>query len=265
MQLTVLGCQAGVPRHGRPSSGYLVSDAGTSVLLDCGPGVATALSATGVRPDAIVVSHLHLDHVHDLLVLAKQLVVEQLATGRTDLLPPVPLHAPAGAAAVFAAWSALFPVPTHPLLDRAFVHGVDVREYAPGSPVAVGGLELTPHAMVHAVPACGLRVEGPGGVLAFTGDTGAHDGIVPLARDADLFLAEATLDVPDTGSHGHLCAADAARAAADAGARTLVLTHLPAGDDATATARREAAAAVFPGPVEVVAPGDVLGIGAPTR
>lgn len=157
--------------------------------------------------------------------------------------------------AVLDAWSALFPVPTMPLLDRPFAHAFDVREYQPGDVVEIDGLTLTLHAMAHAVAACGVRVEGPSGALAYTGDTGVCPGLVPLARDVDLLLAEATLDVPDTGAHGHLCAADAARAATAAGARQLVLTHLPSGDDATATARRAAAQALFAGPVHLATPG----------
>ncbi|MBW0117106.1 MBL fold metallo-hydrolase [Pseudonocardia abyssalis] len=247
MHLTVLGAQAGVPRHGRPSSGYLVSDAGTTVLLDCGPGVATALSGLGVRLDAVVVSHLHLDHVHDLIVLAKQLVTERA---------PVPLLlVPDGARELFETWQSLFPVPTFPLLDRPFRRAFDIRGH---EPVRVGGLALSTHPVAHAVAAVGVRVEGPDATLAYTGDTGVCDGLLLLARDADLLLAEATLDAPDTGSHGHLCAADAARAASAAGVRALALTHLPDGSHSTVTARRAAAAAHFTGPVHIVRPGQTL-------
>ncbi|GAA3226400.1 MBL fold metallo-hydrolase [Pseudonocardia petroleophila] len=249
MHLTVLGAQAGVPRHGRPSSGYLVGDAGTTVLLDCGPGVATALSALDVRLDAVVVSHLHLDHVHDLIVLAKQLVTERAPA------PLLLVPAGAGAGEVFGTWESLFPVPTFPRLDRPFRHAFDVRGHGP---VRVGSLALSTHPVAHAVAAVGVRVEGPGGALAYTGDTGVCDGLLPLARDVDLLLAEATLDAPDPGPHGHLCAADAARAATAAGARALALTHLPDGSDPTATARRAAASAHFTGPVHVVRPGSTL-------
>lgn len=262
MRLTVLGCQAGMPRHGRASSGYLVVDASATVLLDCGPGVATALSAHRLRPDTVVVSHLHLDHVHDLLPLAKQLIVERLAAG-AEVGPPVPLLVPVGARAVLDAWSALFPVPTVPLLDQAFRLAFDVREYAPGDPLRIGDLDVTLHAVAHAVPACGIRLDGPAGSLAYTGDTGVCDGLLPLARDVDLLLAEATLDAPEpdatgSGAHGHLCAPDAARAATDAGARQLVLTHLPDGDGATAAARLAAARAAFAGPVHLAIPGAVF-------
>jgi len=241
--LTVLGCQAGVPRHGRSSSGYLVSDTGTTVLLDCGPGpgVAASLSGLGVRLDAVVVSHLHLDHCHDLLVLAKQLVTERA---------PAPLLlAPAGARDVFDAWRALFPGADVPAAGRPFAHAFEIREHGP---VQVGPLALTVHPMAHAVPACGIRVAGPGGTLAYTG---VGDRLVPLARDADLFLAEATLDAPDTSDHGHLCAADAARAATAAGVRALALTHRPDGADSTVAARRAAAAEHFAGPVQRRRPG----------
>jgi ribonuclease BN (tRNA processing enzyme) len=75
MQLTVLGCRAGMPADGQPSSGYLV-EAGSTVLLDCGPGITTALSAVADPEDldAVLISHLHSDHCYDLLPLGKALL-----------------------------------------------------------------------------------------------------------------------------------------------------------------------------------------------
>jgi ribonuclease BN (tRNA processing enzyme) len=97
-------------------------------------------------------------------------------------------------------------------------------------------------------------VESPTGVLAYTGDTGVTDALVSLAQDADLFLAEATLAVTDTGPHGHLSASDAATAAAGAGVRQLVLTHFQSADPQWLEARRAEASAVFDGPVHMAAP-----------
>jgi ribonuclease BN (tRNA processing enzyme) len=62
-------------------------------------------------------------------------------------------------------------------------------------------------------------------VLAYSGDTGPTPALVELARDADVFLCEATLREPEGEPHGHLTADEAREIAAAAGARRLLLTH----------------------------------------
>ncbi|OLT14352.1 MBL fold metallo-hydrolase [Pseudonocardia sp. CNS-139] len=270
MRLTVLGCRSGVPADGQASSGYLVEAAGT-LLLDCGPGVATAVSGA-VPPaalGAVVVSHLHVDHCYDLLPLGKALltararrVMAQRKAGPLDALrhldtaaPGVPLLVPAGGRELLAGLAALFPMPTFPLLERAFEVAFDVREYAPGDVLDVAGFRVTPHLLRHAAPNCGMRVEADGAVLAYTGDTGPCPGLAELAAGADLFLAECTLDHTDDGAHGHLCAADAAAVAAANGVGELVLTHFTTADPAGLAAHRAAAEALFTGPVRTATPG----------
>jgi ribonuclease BN (tRNA processing enzyme) len=74
--LTVVGCRAGMPADGWPSSGYILELGGERLLLDCGPGTATALDRHVLPAElsAVLLSHLHLDHCFDLVVLGKQLV-----------------------------------------------------------------------------------------------------------------------------------------------------------------------------------------------
>jgi ribonuclease BN (tRNA processing enzyme) len=64
VRLDVLGFAGAAPLQGACSS-YLVSHAGTRVLLDCGPGTLERLWRHGVlgELDAIVISHMHADHV----------------------------------------------------------------------------------------------------------------------------------------------------------------------------------------------------------
>jgi ribonuclease Z len=65
--------------------------------------------------------------------------------------------------------------------------------------------------------------------FAFIMDTAECDAAYELAADADLVVCEATFLTPDAHlaeEYGHLTAAQAARIAAEAGARRLVLTHL---------------------------------------
>jgi ribonuclease BN (tRNA processing enzyme) len=254
-----------MPADGQPSSGYLVDTGATRILLDCGPGIATALSAVASPGslDAVVVSHLHLDHCHDLIPVGKALLSPLARYPGADgeagqppaELPLLPLYVPAGATPTLRTWASLLTVDTIPLLDRVFDGAFDVREYAPGSTVTVGGASLTFHELRHSKPNCGVRVNGPDGSVAYTGDTGVCEEITRLAAGVDLLLAEASLDHTDHGAHGHLCATDAAAAAAAAGAGELVLTHFPSADETFLKARVAEAARLFPRRVSAAFPG----------
>jgi ribonuclease BN (tRNA processing enzyme) len=212
---------------------------------------------------------MHSDHCYDLLPLGKSLLharAERLHAERggdpVDALreldrsaPGLPLYVPESAKAVLDRLAALFPVTTAPVLDRAFEIAFDVREYRPGTTIALPDARISLHPLRHAAPNCGTRVETATGTLAYTGDTGPTDGLDPLADGADLLLAEATLDATDPGPHGHLCAADAGRVAARNGVGQLLLTHFPTADPDRLEDRRRAAAAVFDGPVGIARPG----------
>ena len=259
-----------MPANGQPSSGYLVAGDAATILLDCGPGIAAALSAVSAPAalGAVIISHLHLDHCYDLLPVGKSLLTRQLRYPQAGDAPQqwadldaVPLHVPAGSAAVLRQLAALFPVATAPVLDRTFDLAFDVREYQPGARFTVGDMTVTLHELRHSAPNCGIRVESADGCLAYTGDTGVTPGLLPLAADADLLLAEATLTATDHGPHGHLSAADAARTARDAGAKSLVLTHFPSAEPGWLLARRDEAAREFAGAIHLARPGATFEIG----
>ncbi|MES9539565.1 MBL fold metallo-hydrolase [Actinomadura sp. NPDC000600] len=267
MNLTILGCRSGMPADGQAGSGYLVSlgpdAAPTRLLLDCGPGVATALSRVGTPEmlDAVVITHVHLDHCYDLLPVGKTLLSANLRYPTAGSPPQadvrisrIPLYVPVGSAERFERLAEIFPVVTMPALDRAFELAFDVREYAPGARFAVGGAEIRLELLKHAVPNCGVRVETPEGILVYTGDTGRTAALDDLAAGTDLLLAECTLDEPDSGPHGHLCAEDAAEVAMSAGAGQLVLTHFVSADTSWLEKSRRRAAARFGGPVHIATP-----------
>lgn len=265
MLLTVLGCRAGMPADGAPSSGYLVETAGARILLDCGPGTATALSAVTApwTLDAVVISHFHSDHCYDLLPIGKSLLSQLVEVpggpGRYGTaFRPVPLYVPAGARELFDRWSALFPVTTMPLLDKAFEVAFDVREYQPGDRFVIGDCHAELHELRHGQPNCGIRLTAPTGTLAYTGDTGPTPAMIDLAAGVDLLLAEATLAETDPTAHGHLSAADAAAAATGANAGHLVLTHFASGEQEWLRALVKAATGEYAGPITLAAPGMVV-------
>ncbi|HYZ52366.1 MAG TPA: MBL fold metallo-hydrolase [Streptosporangiaceae bacterium] len=270
MRITILGCRSGMPADGQASSGYLVATDAATVLLDCGPGVATALGSV-TTPDqlsAVIVSHLHLDHCYDLLPLGKSLLSRSVRYPRAGEAPQdwaeieaVPLHVPGGSRERLQQLASLFPVTTAPVLDRTFDLAFDVREYSPGARFTIGDMRISLHELRHSSPNCGIRISSPAGCLAYTGDTGVTPALLTLAADADLLLAEATLPTTDHGPHGHLSAVDAARAAQAAGVKTLVLTHFPSADPSWLLARRDEAAQAFTGTVHLARPGGTFEIG----
>src|SRR5918996_1523850 len=71
MRLTVLGRSPARPNPGEACAGYLLEGGGARLLLDIGPGVVAQLLQRH-HPDeltAVVVSHMHADHMLDLVTL----------------------------------------------------------------------------------------------------------------------------------------------------------------------------------------------------
>ena len=259
LRLTVLGCRAGMPEPGWPSSGYLVHAPGGEILLDCGPGVAAKAATRAAELAAVFISHMHTDHCLDLLILGKALTQHSLAAGATTApRTRLPLYVPRGAAATLSRFGALFPLGTdgpgdHPT-DHVFRDVFDVVEYEPLRPVQAAGATVLPVPMAHRQPCCGFRVTAGGTTLAYTGDTGADSDFAPLVAGADLLVAEATLDEPDRTEHGHLCAAEAGEVAARHGAAALLLTHWAYTDRAWIDAQVARARERYRGRIDVAVP-----------
>lgn len=263
MHLTPLGCLAGMPLDGQASSGYLLDSDDQMIMLDAGPGTALGLSRhLATRSlSAVFVSHQHTDHLYDLLPIGKMLLARRLTRDPRTLelavdesVARVPLFLPSGALRALESLAALFPVTTHPLLDRAFDLAFDVHEYEPSETVRVGDTTMRFELLKHVSPDCGVRIERDSTSFVYTGDTGVTDALPLLAQGAGTLLAESTLRETDTSSHGHLSSADAGRAASDAGVDQLILTHFTTTDAADLEWHRAAASAEYDGPVHIAQP-----------
>ncbi|MGH2381330.1 MAG: MBL fold metallo-hydrolase [Candidatus Limnocylindria bacterium] len=249
MRLTVLGRSPARPNPGEACAGYLVEGGDARILLDIGPGIVAQLLQRHHPDDldAVIVSHMHADHMLDLVTLRYVYPWRRLSPSERlrVVLPP-------GSA--------------DQLLDlakgvggaRHFEDAFQLSEHDGTTAFRFGSLTLTPRETQHYIPCWGFRVDGDERRLAYTADTAPCDGLTDLADGADLLLSEATLrsldeDAQPPEPRGHLMPAEAGSAARDGGARRLVLTHLPVdGDDATWAVTT--AADAFGSDVEIAVP-----------
>lgn len=254
MKLTVLGGSAAGVGPGQGCSGYLVEDGDTRIVLDLGPGTLLELRRhTDHRTlDGIVISHMHLDHVLDLLALRFT-----LAYNPVPAQLPIPLWLPPDGAAVLRKAGAAF---ASPGADGDFFSPMfAISEYDPEDSISIGDLTVAFARTVHPLPCWAMRVASgsqPGQDLVYTADTGPAARLEHFARGCAVLLSEATLptmrDEPFE-SRIHLNGREAGEIAAKAGARTLVLTHMFEENDPVDSQTR--AAEAFAGPIHRAVPG----------
>jgi len=219
VKLTVVGCSPAWPNPGGVQSGYLVEGSGR-VLLDCGPGVLPRLRAQEGWPrvEAIVITHFHLDHWGDLVPWT---FGAMFGPGRGTPTPD--LWVPPDGEAELAQFGDKFGVP------GMFSNGFKLREYAEDEAFETCGLTITPVRVPHYnLLTFALRVSDGRTTLAYSGDSAPSAKLAEVARDADLFLCEATLpESSEPGLRGHLSAEEAIAAFEESGARRLVIIHRP--------------------------------------
>jgi ribonuclease BN (tRNA processing enzyme) len=265
VRITVLGKSPAWQDAGGACSGYLVQDGDTTVLVDCGNGVFGKLRkfVDYVDVDAVVLSHLHADHILDLVPYSyaltyaarQQPVPVHIWPGTENPARPV-LHAPPGAREVFrrvvGAWG------NDDLIETAF----DLHEYAVSDELQIGPLHFRFCAVPHYLPTFAMEITGSGGRFTFGADCSPSPALVEFARDTDLLLIEATLPRPErTGIRGHLTPGEAGQHGRDAGARRLVITHVS--DELGEKWARDEAEKTFGASVEVAREGAVYAVGSP--
>jgi ribonuclease Z len=264
-ELVVLGTASQAPTRYRNHNGYLLRWDGEGVLFDPGEGTQRQLVLAGVASSAITricVTHFHGDHCLGLPGVLARLDLDRVARPIDVYFPAagrlyydrlrvatysehrVPVHAhPVRAGGVVAeappfrlvgrpldhrtatvGWRLEEPDGVRMLPDR--LEALGVRGPMVGALIAAGSLVVDGRTVTLAEVSAPRR----GQSVAFVMDTRRCAAAVALASGVDLLVCEATFlssagedELADVS--GHLTAAQAARLAATAGARRLVLTH----------------------------------------
>lgn len=237
----VLGSGGPELQDKRASSSYLVWENGQArILVDAGGGSALRFGESGAtmsQPDALLFTHLHVDHSGDFAALIKSSWFE-------DRKRPLPIYGPPG--------NDFMPSTTEFVSDF-FGEKRGAYRYlgellAPGeessykmqphvvtagsTPATVfrsGDLAASAVRVIHDdVPALAWRIAIGDRAIVFSGDTnGEGEGLARLAANADLFIAHNAVPEGATGveRHLHMPPSVIGELARAAHVRSLVLSH----------------------------------------
>jgi ribonuclease BN (tRNA processing enzyme) len=187
MQLRFVGCGDAFGSGGRFNTCFHVSGENVNFLIDCGASSLPALKRLGIARDEIdlvLVTHFHGDHFAGLPFL----LLDAQFTSRTR---PLVIAGPEGIETrLTQAMEVMFEHSSR--TKQRF--DLSVVALKPGEPRAFGAVNVTPFPVVHGDsggPFLAYRIEAEGRVIAYSADTEWAETLIPAARDADLFIAEA--------------------------------------------------------------------------
>ena len=249
IDITLLGTGSPIVDPNRAGPSTLVSAGGLSFLVDCGRGTLMRAAAAGAQASgltALLLTHLHSDHITDLSDIITTRWVTTIGPN------PLPIIGPPGTKAVVEAiLAALAPDISYRIHHHADITeppDVRVQEYTDGLVWDTGGQERsdsgiktdgvritvapTDHRPVE--PTIAFRIEHDGASVVLAGDSVPCATLDALSRGADALVhtvirkdlvekmpAQRIRDILDY----HSSVEQAADTAARAGVETLVLTH----------------------------------------
>ncbi len=226
MKLTLLGTGNHFPDHAVGSAGYVLEHQDTMLKLDFGRGNLMNMAAAGLswkKIDAVLLSHVHPDHISDLIQYLQAYTLIQVdgvvkSYHVTDAdVKEIVLYGPRGLSSFFnhlrmvtiTEWSVIPEVKE--VYDDIWT---------------IGGIAISSTPVEHFTDSVAYRFEANGKTLCYTGDASLNDNLITLAKDVDVLLAECSM-TPGSDFHGHLAPESVAELANKAGVKKVVLTHYP--------------------------------------
>ena len=260
--MTLLGTGSPLPSPDRAGPATLVRAGDATLLVDSGRAVVMRLAAAGVLPvglSAVLLTHLHSDHITDL----NDVITTQWVTAGAPT--PLPVYGPPGTRQVVDGVLAMLTLDQQYRIahhaDLEDPPAVEVAEVQPGETFTVGAANISVHETDHrpVAPTVGYRIEHEGAIAALAGDTVPCPGLDELCAGAHLYVqtvirSDLVRAIPSARLQDildyHSTVDQAAQTAARAGVQTLVLTHyvpplVPGQEDEW----RAIAAAHFPGEI----------------
>lgn len=247
MKVTLLGTGSPIPDPQRAGPATLVTADGATLLVDCGRGVLMRLAAAGLVPlmlDALLVTHLHSDHLTDLNDVVTTHWVMSAEPTTLAVFGPPGIGAVVDATLDALALDIGYRLAHH--ADLTWSPQVAVTEVKPGDMFTAGSATVRVAATDHrpVEPSVAYRVEAGERAVVLGGDGIPCATLDELCDGADAYVqtvvrADIVRQVPNARFQDildyHSSVEDAAKTAARARVGTLVLTHyvpgLPPGQE----------------------------------
>ncbi len=213
MKVTVLGKYGPFPSAGGNCSGYLLEGDSTKILIDCGNGTFSQLQKyiNYWEIDAIILSHLHMDHISDCFIV-HYAFESAMALGKRQ----TPLYI----------YTLTEPYDTYSLLGHKDV--VRTKPIDPYDNIKIGNFNFSFYPTVHSKLCCAIKAKYNNKVLVYSADTEYFAGLVDFVRGCDLFICESNFIFQDLslGSSNHMASFQAGQLAREGQVKRLKLTHL---------------------------------------
>lgn len=251
-RLVLLGTGGGpTPKRLRAAPAQAIVVGEDVYLVDCGDGVGRQLALADLplsRLRGVFITHQHSDHNAGYASLLLFAWLAGLEPGLPAYGPP-PLRRMTELAAELHAYDIeirIRDVGRPPFAGLADPHEITTA----GLVMQRGGVKVTAALVRHppVVPAFAYRFDTPDRCIVISGDTAPSQNLIELAKGADVLVHEviyapaidrlvaAEPQAPRLRQHllaSHTPCAEVGRIAAAAGVKTLVLSHLVPGDDAS--------------------------------
>jgi ribonuclease BN (tRNA processing enzyme) len=220
MRLQFVGCGDAFGSGGRYNTCFHVRGDQVNFLIDCGASSLPALKRLGIARDAIdliLITHFHGDHFAGLPFL----LLDAQFSRRSR---PLVIAGPQGIEQKLPQ-----------VMEALFEHSSSTKQkfdlsvvtLAPEQTRSFGAVKVTPYPVVHGEsggPFLGYRVETEGRTIAYSADTEWTEALIPLAHEADLFIAEAYYH--DRIVKNHLSLTTLEARLPEIRPKRLVLTHM---------------------------------------
>ncbi len=195
----VCGSRSPLPHPRRAETCILINAGGSYYVIDVGDGSASNLRSYGVnlgKIKAVLLTHLHSDHISDLADIHMGTWVAQSRTKRLDV------YGPSGVEFVTKGFEDAYKLD---FKYRNEHHGdevapINIVGFDPHpvdllNPVVINenGLKVTAFKVPHdpVKPALGYRFDFKGRSIVISGDTSYSENLITYAKDADVLFHEA--------------------------------------------------------------------------